>query len=229
MKKKNLLTAALSLSLIGVIAVGGTLAYFTDKTDAKTNTFTAGNVEIELIDKSENGDGRTAGRPNADGNGITYSNVMPGDVLSKEVSVKVDDSSQSAWVALKLTVDTTLPQDSKLNKDDVEKEIWKMIKKAVAEEQSSKTEGTGVWNKEGDIFYYDQHPEDAKKDKGGVDATQTADYLFKGLTIPTTWGNEYEGISFSIKVEAAAVQQANLTYDEAKKQLKNLLNSTTGT
>ena len=132
MKKKNLLTAALSLSLIGVIAVGGTLAYFTDKTDAKTNTFTAGNVEIELIDKSENGDGRTAGRPNADGNGITYSNVMPGDVLSKEVSVKVDDSSQSAWVALKLTVDTTLPQDSKLNKDDVYN-MWERRMKQVLE------------------------------------------------------------------------------------------------
>ena len=42
MKKKNIMTAALSLSLVGVIAVGGTLAYFTDQAETKVNAFTTG-------------------------------------------------------------------------------------------------------------------------------------------------------------------------------------------
>ena len=39
MKKKNVLMMALSLCLVAVIAVGGTLAYLSDTDGAVTNTF----------------------------------------------------------------------------------------------------------------------------------------------------------------------------------------------
>ena len=48
MNKRKLLSLALSLSMVAILAVGGTLAYFTD-TDAKVNTFTVGNIDIELV------------------------------------------------------------------------------------------------------------------------------------------------------------------------------------
>ena len=51
MKKKNILTAAVSLSLVACLSIGATLAYFTDKTDVQTNTFKAGNVDVTLIDQ----------------------------------------------------------------------------------------------------------------------------------------------------------------------------------
>lgn len=48
--KKKIVSLALAVCLIAIAAVG-TLAYFTDK-DAKTNTFTVGNVAIDLIESS---------------------------------------------------------------------------------------------------------------------------------------------------------------------------------
>ena len=47
--KKKIVSLALAVCLIAIAAVG-TLAYFTDK-DAETNTFTVGNVAIDLIEQ----------------------------------------------------------------------------------------------------------------------------------------------------------------------------------
>ena len=49
MKKKTILVAAIAVMLVAALVVGGTLAYFTDKDNA-TNTFTVGNVDIELLE-----------------------------------------------------------------------------------------------------------------------------------------------------------------------------------
>ena len=56
MTKKKILVLALSLAMVAILAVGGSLAYFTDKDEA-TNVFTVGNVKIELIEqqRGENG------------------------------------------------------------------------------------------------------------------------------------------------------------------------------
>lgn len=51
MKKKSILVAAIAVMLVAALVVGGTLAYFTDTKDAK-NTFTVGNVSIELLESS---------------------------------------------------------------------------------------------------------------------------------------------------------------------------------
>ena len=51
MKKKSILVAAIAVMLVAALVVGGTLAYFTD-TEAAKNTFTVGNVKIELLESS---------------------------------------------------------------------------------------------------------------------------------------------------------------------------------
>lgn len=51
MKKKTILVAAIAVMLVAALVVGGTLAYFTD-TKSATNTFTVGNVDIELLESS---------------------------------------------------------------------------------------------------------------------------------------------------------------------------------
>lgn len=61
MKKKTILVAAIAVMLVAALVVGGTLAYFTDTKDAK-NTFTVGNVSIDLIEqqrKLDNGNKTT--------------------------------------------------------------------------------------------------------------------------------------------------------------------------
>ena len=56
MTKKKILVLALSLAMVAILAVGGSLAYFTDSKNVD-NTFTVGNVKIELIEqqRGENG------------------------------------------------------------------------------------------------------------------------------------------------------------------------------
>ena len=56
MTKKKILVLALSLAMVAILAVGGSLAYFTSE-DKAENTFTAGGVEIDLIEKQGNEDG----------------------------------------------------------------------------------------------------------------------------------------------------------------------------
>ena len=56
MSKRKILVLALSLCMVAVLAIGGTLAYFTDM-DSATNTFTVGNVKIDLIEQQVNKDG----------------------------------------------------------------------------------------------------------------------------------------------------------------------------
>lgn len=90
MNKKNILTAAVSLSLVACLSIGATLAYFTD-THTKTNVFTTGEVDIILNDISPEVDGMVSGDPyiNNETSGIRYENVVPGDELSKDVSITV--------------------------------------------------------------------------------------------------------------------------------------------
>lgn len=49
--KKKLTAIFLCVALVAVAIIGGTLAYFTD-TDKATNTFTVGNVKIDLLESS---------------------------------------------------------------------------------------------------------------------------------------------------------------------------------
>lgn len=49
MKKKTILVAAIAVMLVAALVVGGTLAYFTD-TKSADNTFTVGNVKIDLLE-----------------------------------------------------------------------------------------------------------------------------------------------------------------------------------
>lgn len=51
MKKKTILVAAIAVMLVAELVVGGTLAYFTD-TKSADNTFTVGNVKIDLLESS---------------------------------------------------------------------------------------------------------------------------------------------------------------------------------
>ena len=59
MTKKKILVLALSLAMVAILAVGGSLAYFTDTKNAD-NTFTVGNVKIELIEQQRGKDGLEA-------------------------------------------------------------------------------------------------------------------------------------------------------------------------
>ena len=56
MNKRKIVLLATSLCMIAILAIGGTLAYFTDN-DKATNTFTVGNVDITLTEQERDGKG----------------------------------------------------------------------------------------------------------------------------------------------------------------------------
>ena len=85
--KKKITALVLVVAVLAMLFTGMTLAYFTD-TDSAVNVFTVGDVDIELDE--------TVGVTGTNGEeypekvvetGATYTNVMPGNNLQKEVTV----------------------------------------------------------------------------------------------------------------------------------------------
>lgn len=85
MNKRKILLLALSLCMVAILAVGGTLAYFTD-TDNATNVFTVGYVDIELKENFTQEDGGTKLHPGKQ------------NAVQKEVYITLDEDSEDSYV-----------------------------------------------------------------------------------------------------------------------------------
>ena len=85
--KKKLTTLVLLLAFAAVAVTGGTLAYFTD-TENATNTFTMGNVAIELYEAKVNPDTWIAVGENVTTTSNVYNNLYPGAVVIKNPTIK---------------------------------------------------------------------------------------------------------------------------------------------
>lgn len=83
MKKKVLSIVAVVLVLC--CAIGGTLAWLTDKTDPVVNTFTVGDINIELAE-SENLDLK----------------MVPGNTITKDPFITVKANSEACWLFVKV-------------------------------------------------------------------------------------------------------------------------------
>ncbi len=87
MKKKAL--AAASYVMVAALAIGGTVAYLTDRDNA-TNTFTMGNVDIELNEDFEQG-----------------SELVPGVNITKKPTI-TNVGKSDAWVWMTFSIPTAL-------------------------------------------------------------------------------------------------------------------------
>lgn len=79
MKKK--LTTVLAIVLVVALSVAGTYAYLTDKTGPVKNTFTVGNVNIDLTETTGN----------------SYK-MVPGTTIGKDPKVTVEANSEDCWL-----------------------------------------------------------------------------------------------------------------------------------
>lgn len=88
--KKKLTAVALIVCMLAIMLVGASLAYFTDDDEA-TNTFTVGNVEIDLLE------------PSWDSTGVEDApSVYPGEKLDKDPYVK-NTGKNPCFVRVKVT------------------------------------------------------------------------------------------------------------------------------
>ena len=94
MKKKSFVMV-LALVLVFAVAVGGVVAWLTDTTGPVKNTFTVGDINIEL---KETGavDGEKSYK------------MIPGNTLSKDPTVTVVGGSEACWLFVKVVKSTTL-------------------------------------------------------------------------------------------------------------------------
>lgn len=108
MKKKNLLMMALSVCMVAVVAVGGTLAYLTATDDQVKNTFTfADGITVELAESAPTtGLGDASATWNGEQNGVQYTNVVVGQTLPKEPTVELTHYTVDTYVFAKIENNT---------------------------------------------------------------------------------------------------------------------------
>ena len=82
--KKKIIALCLVIALAATAVIGGTLAYFTDTTEAKVNEFTVGNVDIDLTEPKWKGD----------------ATLMPGVSYDKDPTITVAQNSEDAYLFL---------------------------------------------------------------------------------------------------------------------------------
>lgn len=106
MKKK--ITLLLSLALAVAIGIGGTLAWLTAKTDAVTNTFTVGNINIALEETT------------------TDYKMVPGQPIDKDPKVTVEAGSEACWLFVKIEKSDNL-DDFISYAVDLSEDSWKEL------------------------------------------------------------------------------------------------------
>lgn len=113
--KKKLTAIALVVALLAVAVIGGTLAYFTD-TDSAKNTFTVGNVKIDLIEQEKTEQGLVDFEQDKL---LVPGKSNDGNAVSKIVTVKNTGKNDAwVWVDLKIPaylVSSEYPTDESKN------------------------------------------------------------------------------------------------------------------
>ncbi len=83
--KKKVLIAICALALVVVVAIGGTVAWLTDKTAEVKNTFTYGDINITLEETT----------------GAEYK-IIPGNDIAKDPKVTVKSGSEACYLFVKV-------------------------------------------------------------------------------------------------------------------------------
>ncbi len=186
--KRKALVLALLLILLGSISAG-TLAYFTADTQTH-NVITSGNVNIALVEKTLDGEGKPVDWPD-DG----VKGVMPGVDVAKIVRVE-NTGVGDAWIRVKIDKIVTLANGDRGDKlpDGTEAVTYEIA-------------NPELWlTKEGDDegWYYYKHPVPANK--GDASFTET---IIETVKFDPKMGNEYQECTAEVIVSAQAVQVAN--------------------
>lgn len=201
MKKKILALAA--IAICASVAATGTLAYFTSSDEAH-NVITSGGVDIELIEKTDPGNGAALAPFPEEG----LSGIMPGGSASKIVSVR-NMGESDAWVRVWVNTAISEPGDPITNPTikclpleiDVNGEMVPVITYDINEKE---------WFVGEDGYYYYKNPVPMKKtwDDGTSSFAETVP-LFEEVSFAKEMGNEYQNCKVMIDVFAEAIQSDN--------------------
>ena len=196
LNKKKVFTLAIAVCLIATLSLGS-LAWFTD-TDFVTNDFHVAGSEddpddIFSVDVWENGpDGR-------DEDGIKYPNILPGDVLQKEVNIENTGSYDQYIRAIVTVSDASIWQE-------IFGVVYVPLDKIVENLNTAYDAYRVVFDADADTLTYVLYYQNILK----VDAVST---LFTDVVIPEALTREQAAAmkdGFVIGVVAEAVQTENV-------------------
>lgn len=227
MKNKKIMLSVVSGLLVAAVAVGGTLAYLSDKTDTVTNTFNVGSGYIKddehqglWLDEVKYGteDQRTE-------TGNNYGELLPGSIVKKDPTFHMTGGSVESYVIAKVT-----------GVDDAMKAGY--IFKNAANEVGFNGQWVKVANLDGstldpsftgaDGYYIYSSVEtgepvivDATKVEKGDNLDLTA--MFNTVELNSTITDISEMEEETVKIQGVAVQATNNTAANAVSEAVNLL------
>lgn len=139
MKKKLLTAAILTVAAITLVvtSVFITVAYLTSKAEV-TNTFTVGNIALQLYESDVNADGQKLDdNPNVHGNmkdsiGNQY-HLLPGKTYAKDPTIYLDANSDNAYLFVKVQNDirdiqAPSSESTPTMREQMEKNNWTLYK-----------------------------------------------------------------------------------------------------
>ena len=100
MNMKKVMALALAMALLVTVAVAGTVAWLMDTTGNVTNTFTVGNIDIDLKEHDLKADGTLDDAVEVTEED-TYK-IIPGTSQPKDPFVRVEANSDACWVFIKV-------------------------------------------------------------------------------------------------------------------------------
>ena len=190
--KKKIISLCLVAALAVVAIAGTSLAYFTDK-DAKTNTFTLGNVDIEL--NEENWEEPIIA-------------AVPDMEYAKD-PVVTNIGENDAWIR----VYVTLSDAAAFTASAARHQITDLATIFAGHDETKWTlAGEPVYDKEADTLTYSNYYITVLKASEVADEDgESTEPLFTSVTIPAVFDNddmEAIGADFTIDVTAHAIQTA---------------------
>lgn len=229
MKKKKLMMAAVSASLVGVVAIGGTLAYLSDKSNMVTNTFNVGSGyteegdhvglwldEKDIARSTEESVFRTE-------IGNEYEDMMPGSIVEKDPTFHLTEGSTDSYVFAQVTgVDAMIEAGYFFTVEEPEKLVdpqnafnSKWVKVSDGDGLDLGFNGTGF---DGLYIYVDGVD-------GLVSGGEAMEPMFNWVKLGSDLDNEKFGniTPSTVDIRGVAVQSANLTADEAQVEAEKIL------
>ena len=197
-RNRILLTAVAALLLV-TMAVGGTIAWLQDYTEPVTNTFTTSNIDITLDEDT------------------TDYKMVPGNAIAKDPHVTVIDNSEACYVFVK--IDKANGYDTYLEDYDVADGWTHYTGEAPDPYEASEVFYRIVPTSTKDEVFYIL--------KGGENGVNTNGQVVVQTGVNNTQMDTAKTTAPTLTFTAYAVQQANLTVDQAWTEAQKL-NTTYG-
>ena len=183
--KKKIISICLAVCLVAVAVTGISLAYFTSS-DEKVNTFTVGNVKIELVEPSW----------------VEPATVQPGIEYAKDPTVN-NIGANDAWIRVNVTISSAEAFKTAM----AAHQITDLATVFAGHNEANWTRASITEDADNDTITYSYYYNSIVAPRGTTGA------LFTSVTIPGAFTSaEMEAIgNFTITITADAIQAAGFT------------------